>query len=84
MSAGRLTSRGGGIVNLVFIILIITFATIANQQEKGPLLGGIGMNREMYLNPKELKLFRTKQIIGKVLTYLFLTLMALYIFVPFY
>lgn len=41
------------------------------------------MNREMYLNPKELKLFRTKQIIGKVLTYLFLTLMALYIFVPF-
>ncbi|HPZ26612.1 MAG: carbohydrate ABC transporter permease [Bacilli bacterium] len=42
------------------------------------------MNREMYLNPKELKLFRTKQIIGKVLTYLFLTLMALYIFVPFY
>ncbi|MCK9536434.1 MAG: carbohydrate ABC transporter permease [Bacilli bacterium] len=42
------------------------------------------MNKEMYLNPKELKSFRIKQIIGRTFLYLFLTIMALYIFIPFY
>lgn len=42
------------------------------------------MNKEMYLDPKELKLFRIKQIIGKTILYVFLTIMALYIFIPFY
>ena len=42
------------------------------------------MNKEIYLDPKELKIFRTKQIIGRVFLYLFLTIMALYIFIPFY
>jgi len=42
------------------------------------------VNRELYLDPKELKIFRTKQIIGKTLLYLFLTIMAIYIFIPFY
>jgi len=41
------------------------------------------MEKELYLDPKELKLFKVKTYVGKTFIYLFISIMALFILIPF-